>query len=212
MLISMATFGLKLLSSSMASSSSSSLKYCSLEVDILDCILEALVDILDCILEVLVDILDPDILVLTFAVAQTPLPHPLHYRTLGCKELLSFSPLEETPPPEVVDSFPKVVSQNREGKGCGRLTFSPQTSADAKVQSRKQTRTVMLLLQNECAASATCVPWQRKQLFWGCCIAAALQQALLCVTATVRRDSTTAQSSWIPANCWGQPSVRKCLQ
>ena len=77
LLISMATLGLKLLSSSMASSSSSSLKYCSLEVDILDCILEALVDILDCILEVLVDILDPDILVLTFAVAQTPLPHPL---------------------------------------------------------------------------------------------------------------------------------------
>ena len=160
LLISMATFGLKLLSSSMASSSSSSLKYCSLEVDILDCILEALVDILDCILEVLVDILDPDILVLTFAVAQTPLPHPLHYRTLGCKELLSFSPLEETPPPEVVDSFPKVVSQNREGKGCGRLTFSTETSADVKVQSRKQTRTVMLVLQNDCAASATCVPWQ----------------------------------------------------
>lgn len=160
MLISMATLGLKLLSSSMASSSSSSLKYCSLEVDILDCILEALVDILDCILEVLVDILDPDILVLTFAVAQTPLPHPLHYRTLGCKELLSFSPLQETPPPEVVDSFPKVVSQNREGKGCGRLTFSTETSADVKVQSRKQTRTVMLVLQNDCAASATCVPWQ----------------------------------------------------
>ena len=69
LLISMATFGLKLLSSSMASSSSSSLKYCSLEVDILDCILEALVDILDCILEVLVDILDPDILVLTLPMA-----------------------------------------------------------------------------------------------------------------------------------------------
>ena len=59
----MATFGLKILSSSRTSSSSSSLKYCNLEVDILDCIIEALVDILDCILEVLIDILDPDIVV-----------------------------------------------------------------------------------------------------------------------------------------------------
>ena len=128
LLISMATFGLKILSSSMASSSSSSLKYCSLEVDILDCILEALVDILDCIREVLVDILDPDILALTFPVAQTLLPHPppLQYRTLGCKELLSFSPLQETPPPEVVDSFPMVVSQNTEARDVVVLYFSPK--------------------------------------------------------------------------------------
>ena len=64
----MATFGLKILSSSRTSSSSSSLKYCNLEVDILDCIIEALVDILDCILEVLIDILDPDIVVFSFLV------------------------------------------------------------------------------------------------------------------------------------------------
>ena len=75
LLISMATFGLKILSSSRTSSSSSSLKYCNLEVDILDCIIEALVDILDCILEVLIDILDPDIVVfLVMAQHSSPTP------------------------------------------------------------------------------------------------------------------------------------------
>ena len=90
LLISIATLGLNIFSSSNASSSSSSLKYC-----ILDCILDALVDILDCILDVFVDILDPDIVVLPCSQGPTQLgaPPPLHYRPLGSKDLLSFSPL-----------------------------------------------------------------------------------------------------------------------
>ena len=162
MLISIATLGLNIFSSSNASSSSSSLKYC-----ILDCILDALVDILDCILDVFVDILDPDIVVLPCSQGPTQLggPPPLHYRPLGSRDLLSFSPLEETPPPEVVDSFPELVVNPRNNvadKRNGRLKLFFSSSADAMTldQSRKQTRetgsVIIPVLQNTNSATNAC--------------------------------------------------------
>ena len=77
-----------------------------------------------------VDILDPDIVVLPCSQGPTQLggPPPLHYRPLGSKDLLSFSPLQETPPPEVVDSFPELVVNpwnNVADRRNGRLKLFP---------------------------------------------------------------------------------------
>ena len=93
-----------------------------------------------------------------------PTPTPLS-TTREQRPFVILSPLQETPPPEVVDSFPKVVvnpGNSIADRRNGRLKLFASSSADAMTldQSRKQTRetgsVIIPVLQNANSVKNAC--------------------------------------------------------